>query len=198
VARQHDAAVGVLSPASVHGLTLAAPWAMIVSGHLDDGVPAFEHRAEGDQVPRWSRLVPLSLMVALPTIGCGTPSDDPATESGARKTRPASSSTPSTPAASPSSPSPPSRSPRPDAPAFSVVGGRVEGPAQVRAKLGDVVTFTVTSDMADEVHVHTYDVTVPLKPGRPATVRVRVDIPGVFDVELEETHTPLTKLRVSP
>jgi len=79
-----------------------------------------------------------------------------------------------------------------------VSNGEVEGPEQLPASVGDVVTFSVTSDVRDEVHVHTYDVLVPVEPGRPATVRVRADIPGVFEIELEDSHLLLTKLRVRP
>lgn len=76
--------------------------------------------------------------------------------------------------------------------------GKVTGPDRINAKVGDRVVFSVTADTADHVHVHTYDVMVAIKPGRAATVRVRADIPGVFEVELEDSHLVLTRLRVTP
>lgn len=84
-----------------------------------------------------------------------------------------------------------------DAPALVASGGQVEGPRQVTVTAGEEVVFTVTSDTADEVHVHGYDMTVPLSPGEPATVRLRAHIPGVFEVELEDSGLLLTQLRVT-
>lgn len=83
-------------------------------------------------------------------------------------------------------------------PAFVASGGQVEGPRQVTATAGEEVVFTVTSDTADEVHVHGYDITVPLTPGEPATVRFQAEIPGVFEVELHGSGLLLTQLRVTP
>ena len=84
-----------------------------------------------------------------------------------------------------------------DAPSFVVSGGEVEGPGQVTATVDEEVVFTVSSDTADEVHVHGYDATVPVTPGKPATVRFQADIPGVFEVELEDSGLLLTQLRIT-
>ncbi|MBA2425880.1 MAG: hypothetical protein H0V60_02235 [Actinobacteria bacterium] len=43
-------------------------------------------------------------------------------------------------------------------------------------------------------HVHGYDVTEDLKAGKRATIDLTADIPGVFEVELEQSHTPLFEL----
>jgi hypothetical protein len=85
-----------------------------------------------------------------------------------------------------------------EGPSFVVSDGEVEGPRQVAVNVGEEVVFTVETDTVDEVHVHGYDMTVPVKPGEAATIRLRADIPGVFEVELEEAHLQLTQLRVSP
>jgi plastocyanin len=87
--------------------------------------------------------------------------------------------------------------PADDAPSFTVVNGKVTGPNQIEVNVGDTIAFTVKTDAADEVHVHGYDTTVPVKPGKAATVRLQADIPGVFEVELEESHLQLTQLRVT-
>jgi hypothetical protein len=78
-----------------------------------------------------------------------------------------------------------------------VIEGEVDGPSRIKATVGDKVTFSVTADTRDEVHVHGYDVTFPVRAGRPTTVRVKADIPGVFEVELEDSHLLLTQLRVT-
>lgn len=85
-----------------------------------------------------------------------------------------------------------------DAPAFTVTGAEVEGPKQISANVGEELIFTVQADIADEVHVHGYDATVPVEPGETVTVQLQADIPGVFEVELEGSGLLLTQLRVSP
>ena len=62
--------------------------------------------------------------------------------------------------------------------------------------LGDVVLIRITSDVADEVHVHGYDYSFPVSPGVPAEMKFRADIAGVFEVELEESKLKLFDLLV--
>lgn len=81
---------------------------------------------------------------------------------------------------------------------FTVAKSSVDGPRRLTARVGDLIVFSVISDSADEVHVHGYNVTVPVRPGRPAMVRVRADVPGVFAVELEHGHEVITQLHVRP
>lgn len=58
--------------------------------------------------------------------------------------------------------------------------------------------FSVTSDRADEIHVHGYD----LKRDIPAGGTVRFDFParidGLFVVELEHENQPIGALKVEP
>ena len=78
-----------------------------------------------------------------------------------------------------------------------VVGGRVEGVGDaVDVPLGEDVTIRVRSDEADEVHVHGYDVIDDVGPGDEAEIELTADIPGAFEVELEEAHLLLFELRV--
>ncbi len=70
----------------------------------------------------------------------------------------------------------------------------VEGPATVG--LGDEVTIRVTADVADEVHVHTYDLYADLEPGTPGEITFVAEIPGVHEVELEGAGLLLLNLEV--
>ncbi|MBT8208269.1 MAG: hypothetical protein KJO18_08350, partial [Acidimicrobiia bacterium] len=63
--------------------------------------------------------------------------------------------------------------------------------------LGSVVDLVVTSDVADELHVHGYDVRVDVAAGSTETLRFTADIPGIFEVEFEESGTPALDLQVS-
>jgi hypothetical protein len=78
-----------------------------------------------------------------------------------------------------------------------VRGGRVVGDAQrVRVRLGSVVRLLVTSDVADEVHLHTYDETVDVAAGATATLTFTASIPGVIEVELEGAGLTLARLQI--
>jgi hypothetical protein len=81
--------------------------------------------------------------------------------------------------------------------AVTVTDGRVSGDTgRVPVPLGETVTLTVTSDVADQLHLHGYDRTAPLAPGRPAALTFAADVPGVFEAELHEAGTVLLALRV--
>jgi heme/copper-type cytochrome/quinol oxidase subunit 2 len=79
-----------------------------------------------------------------------------------------------------------------------VAGGQVSGDTgRVPVPEGTHVTLVVTSDVADEVHVHGYDVESGLEPGTPAELSFDATIPGVFEVELHESGTVLLTLQVA-
>jgi len=80
-----------------------------------------------------------------------------------------------------------------------VRGGRVEGGIQrVTVKKGDRVVLVVRSDIADEVHVHGYDVTKDVQAGRTVRIRFQATIPGRFEVELEDLGLQVADLTVEP
>jgi hypothetical protein len=81
---------------------------------------------------------------------------------------------------------------------ITVQGGSVEGPSRARVKLNQTVVLRVTSDTEDEVHVHGYDKTAPVGPGRVAEISFPANIPGTFEVELEKAHRRITTLEVQP
>lgn len=87
------------------------------------------------------------------------------------------------------------------APARSIdvafTGGQVMGgPRKETVRLGEKVRIRVTSDLADEVHVHTYEVRAAVAPGQVAEVEVTATIPGRHEVELESAGKQLLTLEV--
>jgi hypothetical protein len=79
-----------------------------------------------------------------------------------------------------------------------VAGGTVTGDVgRQSVAVGDNVVIQVTSDTADHVHLHGYDVMVDVVPGTPAMVAFTADIPGAFEVELEDAGLLLLELEVS-
>jgi FtsP/CotA-like multicopper oxidase with cupredoxin domain len=63
---------------------------------------------------------------------------------------------------------------------------------------GDTVRFRVRHGEAEEVHVHGYDISKDLAANETATVSFEGSIPGIFEVELEHSGTPLGRLKVEP
>lgn len=76
-------------------------------------------------------------------------------------------------------------------------GEILSGPDRIEAELGSTVMFVVVSDAVDHVHVHGYDVLFDVAPGRPAEVQFIADVPGIFEIELEDSHLLLVELEVS-
>ena len=76
-------------------------------------------------------------------------------------------------------------------------GGQVVGPDLFEFALGEEVSIWVLADADEEIHVHGYDVTFNAKAGIPLEVALTADAPGIFEVELEGTHTLLFELEVT-
>jgi plastocyanin len=79
-----------------------------------------------------------------------------------------------------------------------VEGGEVViGPERIQAELGSRVSFVVVSDAVDHVHIHGYDIYFDLTPGGRREIQFTADVPGMFEVEMEESHLLLVELEVS-
>jgi hypothetical protein len=63
---------------------------------------------------------------------------------------------------------------------------------------GDRVALVVTSDVADEIHLHGYDISRDVRAGGTARIVFTASIPGRFEVELEERGVPIADLTVNP
>jgi hypothetical protein len=74
---------------------------------------------------------------------------------------------------------------------------RVDPPTgRVTVSKGQLVRITVTSDVADELHVHGYDLGARLPAGTPGSVEFRADKTGLFEVETHESELVLFQLVV--
>lgn len=80
---------------------------------------------------------------------------------------------------------------------IAVRDGRVTpAPGRVEVRLGERVTLLVTSDTADELHVHGYDESAQLPAGEPVELAFTADRAGVFDVETHGSGLVVTQLMV--
>jgi hypothetical protein len=93
----------------------------------------------------------------------------------------------------------PAPKPQPEFERIRVVGGEPAGGAkEITVEKGDTVRIEVRSDTAAEVHVHGYDLVKNVEAGGSVRFNFPATIEGVFEIELEETHTPVGQLRVEP
>ncbi len=94
------------------------------------------------------------------------------------------------------------RPPAPPPPAnvrIVVRGGEpVGGIRNVTVSKGRQVVLIVNSDVADEVHLHGYNLKRDVTPGTPARLPFRATINGTVEVELEERGVPLARITTQP
>jgi hypothetical protein len=80
----------------------------------------------------------------------------------------------------------------------TVAGGKVTtAHGQWSVKAGSAVRVAVTADVADEVHVHSYDKHQDTTPGCPTAIDFTANIPGTVEVELEKAKLHLFDLKAS-
>ncbi len=96
---------------------------------------------------------------------------------------------------------PTQKEPKPGRPAapttkIDVVGGEpAGGVAEIEATQGDQVVFEVSSDEPEDVHVHGYDLAEDVGPGQKAAFDFAADLDGIYEVELENSATPIAERR---
>jgi hypothetical protein len=109
--------------------------------------------------------------------GGGGSDDDAASETGTTETQPAA----------------------PVVRTVRVVNGQPQGGVRrLEYEKGDRVRFKVQSDVADEIHVHGYDLMKDVTAGGTVTFSFPASIEGRFEIELEEAGTQIAELEVDP
>jgi hypothetical protein len=77
-------------------------------------------------------------------------------------------------------------------------GKPVGGITQLDYSKGDQIRIKVVSDVADEVHLHGYDIGKDVKAGGSVTFDLPASLEGVFEIELESRKEQIAELRVEP
>jgi hypothetical protein len=81
----------------------------------------------------------------------------------------------------------------------TVANGRPDGGLKhITVKKGGAVDLAVTSNIADEVHVHGYDIERETQAGKPLTVSFKASINGIFEIELHHADVQIGQLTVQP
>ena len=89
----------------------------------------------------------------------------------------------------------PSEPPLPANVRIVVRGGEpVGGIRNVTVAKGRQVVLIVNSDVADEVHLHGYNLKRDVAPGSPARLPFKATINGTVEVELEQRGVPLARI----
>jgi hypothetical protein len=77
-------------------------------------------------------------------------------------------------------------------------GEPVGGIEELEYDAGDEIRFEVESDVAEEVHVHGYDLMEAVPAGGTVSFDFPAEIEGIFEVELEGLGEQIAELRVNP
>ena len=77
-------------------------------------------------------------------------------------------------------------------------GKPVGGITEISLEEGEEVRFKVQSAVADEVHMHGYDIMKDVKAGGSVTFDFPATLEGIFEAELEGRKEQILELRVNP
>lgn len=77
-------------------------------------------------------------------------------------------------------------------------GVKTEGLDTLSVRVGETVRFEVEADVADEVHVHGFDLHFDTIPGEEVLVEFVAEATGIFEVELEAAGLHILDLEVTP
>ena len=128
-------------------------------------------------------------VVAIVVLSSGGDDEEPANRAQATATPAATAEPGETATETPTA----TATPKPEPPL--VEQGKV---TKLRFTEGETIRFRVRADVADEVHVHGYNLMKDIEPGETITFSFPATITGIFEVELEHSGEQLAELRVDP
>jgi hypothetical protein len=151
-------------------------------------------------------IAPMLLAGALALAGCGGDGSSSGTTTAAEATTAPATTAPATTAPTTTAPPPTTTAtttattpakPKALAIQIRVQGGKpVGGIERVSAKKGQSVVVVVRSDVAEEVHIHGYDLMKDVEEGGTARIAFKANITGVFEIELEHSKVQIAELSV--
>lgn len=77
-------------------------------------------------------------------------------------------------------------------------GVKTAGLDIISVRVGETVRFEVEADIADEVHVHGYDLSFETIPNEAILVEFLADATGIFEVEIEGLGLQIVDIEVTP
>ncbi|HEV2727692.1 MAG TPA: hypothetical protein VGV34_05315, partial [Solirubrobacterales bacterium] len=74
----------------------------------------------------------------------------------------------------------------------------VGGVQELEFSAGEDIRFRVTSDKAEEIHVHGYDISQDVPAGGTVEFDFPAELEGIYEAELEELGVQIVELRINP
>lgn len=137
----------------------------------------------------------VAIVIALTSGGDDSSENTTATTAADQTQQTGSAGAPSTETTS----APPPKPPEPGVDRIRIENGKpVGGVKDIEVEKGDQVRIAVTSDIAEELHLHGYDISRSVAAGEPGRMSFKANIEGVFELELENSGVPIAQLAVSP
>ena len=88
---------------------------------------------------------------------------------------------------------------KPELPLIEIKGGQPVGGVQaLEFRVGDEVKIEITADPADEVHLHGYDLTLPIPAGKTRALAFEATLDGGYELESHVTGAPLANIAIVP
>ncbi|HEY1078315.1 MAG TPA: hypothetical protein VGE51_16585 [Fontimonas sp.] len=81
---------------------------------------------------------------------------------------------------------------------FTLEPGNPAAPKVMQVQVGEEVELSITTGSDDELHLHGYDLALPLRAGEPGTLRFVAEHAGRFELELHHAHAEIGVLEVLP
>jgi len=87
----------------------------------------------------------------------------------------------------------------PDVPTVVVRDGEpVGGVQELEYSAGEQIRFRVSSDKAEEIHVHGYDIAKDVPAGGTVEFDFPAELEGIYEAELEGLGVQIAELRINP
>lgn len=80
----------------------------------------------------------------------------------------------------------------------SVQNSKMTPTDSLEARQGDTITVNLTSDKAQEIHLHGYDIKFAAEPGKTVSKTFKADRTCDCEIEIEDTSTRVGSLTVKP
>ena len=143
----------------------------------------------------YARAALVPALVAVLLTGCAAGQEQEGTASAPV---PATTSDGPSPTQTPTAAATPSAAPAVRTVAVAYAGGEVTGTTgREQVPVGEQVVLRISSDVAEQVHVHGYDLEGAVPAGGSVDIPLTASIPGVFEVELHDSGKVLFQLRVA-
>jgi len=131
-------------------------------------------------------LVAASTLASIAMVGCGS-NDSGSASTGTTTTETTTTTTTTTEAEKPT-----------EVKVVVVDGAPQGGIVRATVNKDDQVVLVVTSDVADEIHLHGYDKAKDVAAGGTIRIPFKATIPGRFEAELESRGVQIAEISVEP